>query len=183
MPASEKNQKLLEAASEAQIMGVIGQLSTENADVNTTDSKGNTPLMLAITSGRGRFIAQNLIQRWGADINHANSDGETALALAVREKDASLTTFLLLMGAALPKDKGPRSLSNTAQRSASPEMRALAPYLSGKKPITALAAEEDAKLRHVQFVGIQENNFPHLSPQEVSSRAFRKVVVLTPHGS
>lgn len=63
------------------------------ADLNKTDSNGDTPLMLAIR--RGNSDAVKLMLEKGADPLHANKNGQTPLAYAIGNKSWHVATAML----------------------------------------------------------------------------------------
>jgi len=75
-------------------------LLLENASVeemNAIDHKGNTPLIWAVSEGRGDIV--RLLVDSGADVNIQNFEGVTALYLAVERGDTEICTYLMENGA------------------------------------------------------------------------------------
>ena len=70
------NTALLEAAEKGN-SELLSQLLTAEADVNTADKDGKTPLYTATSWGRTECVKQLLAA--GADVNKADKDGETPL--------------------------------------------------------------------------------------------------------
>ena len=68
-------------------------------DVNTTDEKNSTALMLA--AAKGHFEIVKLLLEKGAKIDLANSDGITALMVAVIQGNDEITKTLIGKGAAV----------------------------------------------------------------------------------
>ncbi|KAF8774427.1 putative ankyrin repeat protein RF_0381 [Argiope bruennichi] len=61
---------------------LIGCLLTQGAEINITDSRGNSPLIYAIENQKCSTEMINLLLDAGADINHCNDANETALLKA-----------------------------------------------------------------------------------------------------
>ena len=61
----------------------LGALIQEEADVNVTNSKGDTALLLAVEQGNDKCM--DLLIKAGADLDVADSTGHTALMFAARE--------------------------------------------------------------------------------------------------
>ncbi len=69
----------------------------KGADPNARDSKGNTPLMLAVEAGADDLIP--VLIRARANPNLGNSGGETPLIRAVQRRDLAMVRELLAAGA------------------------------------------------------------------------------------
>jgi len=75
-------------------------LLLENAsmdEMNAVDHKGNTPLIWAVSEGRGDIV--RLLVDSGADVNIQNFEGMTSLYLAVEHGDLEISTYLMENGA------------------------------------------------------------------------------------
>ncbi|MFI4956221.1 MAG: ankyrin repeat domain-containing protein [Gammaproteobacteria bacterium] len=66
----------------------------QGAHVNSEDSRGETPLNLAITEGRGESVIRALLDN-GANINTLNMHGYAPLHLAIKCKRLEIVTLLL----------------------------------------------------------------------------------------
>ena len=75
----------------------VNYLLAKGADPNARDSKGNTPLMLAIEAGADDLIP--ILVRARANPNLGNSGGETPLIRAVQRRDLPMVRDLLAAGA------------------------------------------------------------------------------------
>jgi uncharacterized protein len=86
------------AAKEGCFRG-LAVLATNGADVNSTDSVGNTALHWAVLGSHsaGPYIA-NMIREFGADVNAKNIYGENALHIAVRRCAGDDVSALLDFG-------------------------------------------------------------------------------------
>jgi len=94
MPQQDLNNDLL-AAAETGDAATVRALLAKGADVNSKDSKGQTPLILAAASFGHADTVQALLSA-GADINaQRGMAGETALMLAVLSGDADTVQALL----------------------------------------------------------------------------------------
>ena len=63
-------------------------------DVNKTNSRGDTPLLLACN--RGRFdIVEYLIRIGKANVNHGNRRGDTALLIASDKAHFKIIKYLI----------------------------------------------------------------------------------------
>lgn len=71
-------------------------LLAKGADPNLRDDKGNTPLMVAATSGEIELLQLLIAQ--GGNVNLANSSGETPLIRAVQRRDLPMARALLTAG-------------------------------------------------------------------------------------
>lgn len=78
-------------------LGWIGFLLQNGADPNVRDRAGNTPLILAATTGFSEGVRVLLMLRPRVDL--ANRGGETALIKAVQSRDATSAKLLLDAGA------------------------------------------------------------------------------------
>ena len=72
-------------------------LAAKGANVNTRNSKGETPLQLATNIGFGEGVEALLAL--GAKVDEPNSTGETPLIAATHRKDAAMARVLLKAGA------------------------------------------------------------------------------------
>ncbi len=72
-------------------------LLQKGADPNLRDKDGNTPLMVAVSSGYGDLIAPLIAAR--ANVNQGNDSGETPLIRAVQRRDTAIIRELLTAGA------------------------------------------------------------------------------------
>lgn len=75
----------------------LEKMIANGADINATNSKGTTVLMLYSASSSPKII-EALLQK-GADINAANSRGGTALIAACQRNTREVITLLLQKGA------------------------------------------------------------------------------------
>jgi ankyrin repeat protein len=71
-------------------------------DVNSSDERGNTALMVAAASGLDNIV--ELFIRSGADVNAINFDGKTALHMALENKQSLVVSFILSMAGGLKVD-------------------------------------------------------------------------------
>ncbi len=74
-------------------------LLAEGADIDTADSYGNTPLMLASKIGNPRMLT--IILAHNPDVNAKNDNGETALMIAAENGQAEVAERLIERGADL----------------------------------------------------------------------------------
>ena len=72
-------------------------LLVKGADPNLRDSRGNTPMMLAASTGQPALV--DLLKAGRADANAANASGETPLIRAVQLRDLPMVRALLAAGA------------------------------------------------------------------------------------
>lgn len=72
-------------------------LLQKGADPNIRDSRGNTPMMLAVDSGHGELVPLLVIGK--ASPNQGNSAGETPLIRAVQHRDIATVRALLAVKA------------------------------------------------------------------------------------
>ena len=72
-------------------------LLQKGADANLRDGKGNTPLLLAVTTGQAGMIP--ILTAAKANPNLGNSAGETPLIRAVQRRDIGMIRTLLAEGA------------------------------------------------------------------------------------
>ena len=72
-------------------------LMSRGANVNSQDAKGNTALMIAVSSGCGECA--DLLITAHANVNLANGSGETPLIRAVQVRNLALASTLLTAGA------------------------------------------------------------------------------------
>ncbi len=72
-------------------------LLQKGADANLRDGKGNTPLLLAVTTGQAGLIP--ILTAAKANPNLGNSAGETPLIRAVQRRDIGMIRTLLAEGA------------------------------------------------------------------------------------
>lgn len=77
---------------------VVKFLKRHGADMNATDEKGNTALMLAVIRNNHRLV-HHLVE-YGANVNAVNAAGETPLLLAEQVGATELIQFLQRNGAA-----------------------------------------------------------------------------------
>jgi len=77
---------------------ILQALISKNADVNSTDKDGRTPLMHAAMGGGAPSIAATLIAR-KANVNARDKQGTTALAMTARRRTAGMLRLLLANGA------------------------------------------------------------------------------------
>eukprot|EP00803_Ostreobium_quekettii_P010979 evm.model.scf_1222.2 EVM.evm.TU.scf_1222.2 scf_1222:10854-22054(-) len=87
---------LLAAASEGDV-AEVSRLLAAGVDVDSTDSRGNTPLVLAAASGHVSVL--RVLLEAGADINKQGQRGLTALNAAASEGQSTAVRFLLQGGA------------------------------------------------------------------------------------
>ena len=80
-------QQLLTEAAHGTVK-VIRLLLAADTDINTTDSRGRTPLHIAAESGRLRIV--KLLIRRGASINASDKENKTPLALAIQHKHTAI---------------------------------------------------------------------------------------------
>ena len=78
-------------------MTYVRFLLAKGADPNMKDNRGNTPLLLAATSGLTEMI--NVLIQQGANVNIGNASGETPLIRAVQNRDLATARVLLTAGA------------------------------------------------------------------------------------
>jgi ankyrin repeat protein len=76
---------------------LIPLLLEHKCDINQTDKRGNTALMLAASEGHDKVV--ELLIHNGADINVANRNGNTALLLAVWYIYVPVVSMLVANGA------------------------------------------------------------------------------------
>ena len=81
-PPSDPSKEILEAAAQGNL-AEIEKLLNQGADVNTHDTNGITPLMLASAEGYREIVV--LLLEKGADAAIVNNHGETALSVASEE--------------------------------------------------------------------------------------------------
>lgn len=82
-------------------------LREQGADVDAEDSEGNTPLILALSSEKGKRTANALLCEMGgkrANVNCKNVLGYTPLFLAARDGDRPMVKLLITLGAS-PSEK------------------------------------------------------------------------------
>ncbi|MGJ3648309.1 ankyrin repeat domain-containing protein [Sphingomonas sp. GlSt437] len=72
-------------------------LLQHGADPNLRDSRGNTPLMVAVELGADGVV--NALIEYKANVNLGNDGGETPLIRAVQRRDLELVRVLLAAGA------------------------------------------------------------------------------------
>ena len=72
-------------------------LSRQGAEINSVDSNGLTPLIIAVKNQQ-RLTAKQLIAN-GADVNMADKEGKTPLAIALSLENPDLITLLQSNGA------------------------------------------------------------------------------------
>jgi hypothetical protein len=82
MPHKSWMDQALFAAIQYKNTQAIKVLIQANANVNITDSKGNTPLLLAVC--QDDFFSVDILIKAGANLNAQNAAGKTALMLATR---------------------------------------------------------------------------------------------------
>jgi ankyrin repeat protein len=75
----------------------IGYLLANGADPDIGDKNGDTPLILAARTGYTEGVARLLMAH--AQVNKTNKLGETALIVAVQQRQASIVSALLKLGA------------------------------------------------------------------------------------
>lgn len=78
-------------------MTYLRYLLQMGADPNLRDAKGTTPLLLAVTEGKGDMIPVLIDAK--ANPNLGNSSGETPLIRAVQRRDVAMVRALLAGGA------------------------------------------------------------------------------------
>jgi ankyrin repeat protein len=78
---------------------VVRSLLAKGANVDATDERGSTPLLLASSLGRADIV--HLLLAKGADINMNSNNGETALMKAARMGLADLVKLFLDKGASI----------------------------------------------------------------------------------
>ncbi len=76
---------------------VIRFLVRRDAQINSHDKNGNTPLIIAVSNGN-RLVAKHLIDS-NADVNFTSRDGVTPLAMAMQINNQDLVSLLLSNGA------------------------------------------------------------------------------------
>jgi ankyrin repeat protein len=99
-PVSKKQQKLNDALFTASIKGrlrKVRRLITKGAEVNITNSRGETPLMHAIQN-QHLSVVQLLVDH-GADVNAKNIDQINPLAVAFINDRLDIAEFLIGVGA------------------------------------------------------------------------------------
>ncbi|KJV77742.1 ankyrin repeat domain-containing protein [Orientia tsutsugamushi] len=69
------------------------QAIVRGAELNYTDSRGNTPLNLAVYLNNEEMIM--LLLKHGADVDYTDSSGKTSLDAAVSSKNNKITEVLL----------------------------------------------------------------------------------------
>ena len=89
---TQKNLSSFEMAILSNDLEKVKELIAQGADVNTRDSRGNTPLLQAIMMGRLSFV-EALISA-GADIKAKNRRGMTPLDLAKRRSNTKIVEIL-----------------------------------------------------------------------------------------
>jgi ankyrin repeat protein len=72
-------------------------LLQRGADPNLRDSRGNTPLMIAVSNGADSVVSALI--RYKANVNLANDGGETPLIRAVQRRDLAMVRELMTAGA------------------------------------------------------------------------------------
>lgn len=118
-PVSKKQQKLNDALYAASIKGrlrKVRRLIKKGADVNTTNSRGETPLMHAIQN-QHLPVVQLLVEA-GADVNAKNIDEINPLAVAFINYRLDIAEFLIGLGADVnySDSKGNTDLMSAARR-------------------------------------------------------------------
>lgn len=99
IPDNEGVTPLLELCkSEKGVEICLDYLVARGADINASDSRGNTPLMVYIQNGDIPKLLMNFMQA-GADVNHQNNEGNTPLLLAMEKNQFQFAKFLLEEGA------------------------------------------------------------------------------------
>jgi ankyrin repeat protein len=88
---------LLAARHDVEDRDVVRFLKSHGADFETSDEKGNTPLMLAVERHNHR-LTHHLVEQ-GANVNAANNDGKTPLLVAEEIGALELAGYLQRNGA------------------------------------------------------------------------------------
>lgn len=76
---------------------IVRFLVRHNADIETQDADGNTPLLLAVAQNNHR-LAQHLIEQ-GADVNAQGKNGQSVLRTAQQKASDEIQQLLLRHGA------------------------------------------------------------------------------------
>lgn len=90
------SENLITAVKNIDIVSLNIRLS-ENANVDTTDQEGNTPLMLASKIGNPRMA--RILLAHNPNINAKNNNGETALMIAAENGQFYIARQLVVRGA------------------------------------------------------------------------------------
>lgn len=88
---------LMAAQDGSEDRDVVKFLKAQGGDLEASDQKGNTPLIIAVSSQNHR-LAHHLVEQ-GADVNATNRAGDTPLALAEKLGAMELIQFLQRNGA------------------------------------------------------------------------------------
>ncbi len=88
---------LLAAQQGRQDRDIVHFLIQQGADLETTDTAGNTALLIAIQQHNHRLVAHLLAQ--GANVNVRNAQGQSALALAQQQRLETIQHSLRRYGA------------------------------------------------------------------------------------
>ena len=94
VPTGKAGDRLRSAAANGDYLGVVRALQMPGIDINSDDSLGRTPLILACRSGRANIIRKLLHQN--ADPSHTDGYRRTAIHYAARRNDTSALHALLL---------------------------------------------------------------------------------------
>ena len=93
---------LLHIAAERGKRVVVQLLRKHGANIDAVDDQGNTPLMSAITSPRGKRLVPTFLTEFDgkiADPNVANHLGYTPIFIAARDNETQFVRLLLKAGA------------------------------------------------------------------------------------
>ena len=110
-PANDGSTPMHEAAREGKLYALLLLLAWDEAKsvLRTQDSQGNTPLHLALISGRRQTAA--ILLQFGADFQSYNNKGQSGYDLAASSEDASMrslvksNSFLVSCGLVTPRSQ------------------------------------------------------------------------------
>jgi ankyrin repeat protein len=92
------------SAVEAEDIDAVRKLLNQGVDPNTTDSKGNSILMIAARQGSDQIVALLIARR--ANVGQRTSFGDTALLMACLKGDETVVRRLLDAGGELNPKQG-----------------------------------------------------------------------------
>ncbi len=102
--SSESSYEKIFSAVEADDIDAVRKLLNQGVDPNTTDSKGNSILMIAARQGSDKIVALLIARR--ANVGQRTSFGDTALLMACLKGDESVVRRLLDAGGELNPKQG-----------------------------------------------------------------------------
>lgn len=101
---SESSYEKMFTAVQAEDIDTVRNLLNQGVDPNTTDSKGNSVLMLAARQGSDQIVALLIARR--ANVGQRTRVGDTALLMACLNGDVTVVRRLLDAGAELNPKQG-----------------------------------------------------------------------------